>query len=336
MKDSGIGVMEDVSSHCRSEQLQSLGMTDTSMQRTILTLLRAARPQYLAASVAPVLVGSALGFSTAGGLHALLFVLALLAMMALHAGANVTNDYFDHTTENDWINKNPTPFSGGSRFIQREILSPQATLWTGLAYLGIGCGIGLLIVWLTRSSFVLGIGLAGAFGAFFYTAWPLRLGYRGVGEIIIGILFGILPVYGSYYLQSRAIDILPILPALIVAILIFLVILINEFPDLPADAQVHKNTLVVLLGVPRAAFVYRATLAVSYVLAGLMLLNDRTFYAGLLYLLTLPLAIFAMRSANSEDLVKPGLYRANQLTIVLHTVGSLSLAAGLLVPGWAG
>jgi 1,4-dihydroxy-2-naphthoate octaprenyltransferase len=296
------------------------------------TVLRASRPQYLAASVAPVLVGSALGFSTVAGFHVTLFVLATLAMMALHAGANVTNDYFDHLTQNDWVNTNPTPFSGGRRFIQQGILSPQATLLAGLGYLAIGCTIGLLIVWLTHSPLVLGIGVAGAFGAFFYTAWPLRLGYRGVGEVLIGILFGILPVYGSYYLQTQAINVLPILPAIIVAILIFLVILINEFPDLAADTQVRKKTLVVLLGVPRCAAIYRAAVIVSYVLAGLMLLNDRTFYAGLLYLLTLPLAIFAMRSANCEDLARPGRYRANQLTILLHTVGSLSLAAGLLVP----
>jgi 1,4-dihydroxy-2-naphthoate polyprenyltransferase len=307
-------------------------MTLCSVCVGFFTILRASRPQYLAASVAPVLVGSALGYSVAGGFDAVLFMLATLAIMALHAGANVTNDYFDHTTQNDWVNENPTPFSGGRRFIQQGILSPRATLFAGLGYLAIGCGIGLAIVWLTRSPLVLGIGVAGAFGAYFYTAWPLRLGYRGVGEVLIGILFGILPVYGSYYLQARAVDALPILPALIVAILIFLVILINEFPDLAADAHVRKRTLVVLLGVPRAAFIYRAALVASYVLAGLMLLNNRTFYAGVLYLLTLPLAIFAMRSANREDLVRPGLYRANQLTIVLHTVGGLSLAAGLLVP----
>lgn len=307
-------------------------MTAHSVYRTILTLLRASRPQFLAASAAPVLVGSALGYSAAGGFNALLFVLAMLAIMALHAGANVTNDYFDHLTQNDWVNENPTPFSGGRRFIQQGILSPRATLLAGLGYLAIGCAIGLLIVWLTRSPFVLGIGVAGAFGGFFYTAWPLRLGYRGVGEVLIGILFGVLPVYGSYYLQARTIDALPILPGLVVAILIFLVIFINEFPDLAADTYAHKKTLVVLLGVPRCVLIYRAAVIVSYILAGLMLRNDRTFYAGFLYLLTLPLAIFAMRSANREDLERRGQYRANQLTILLHTIGSLSLAAGLLVP----
>jgi len=300
------------------------------------TLLLAARPQYLGASVAPVLVGSALGYVATGSFSVGLFVLATLAIMALHAGANVVNDYFDHVSQNDWVNQNPTPFSGGSRFIQNGLLSPRATLLVGLAYLAIGSGIGLIIVFLTHSAFILGIGLAGVLGAFFYTARPIQLGYRGVGEIVIGFLFGILPVFGSYYLQSRSVDILPLLPALIVAILIFLVILINEFPDLAADRQVNKRTMIVAFGVPFSIGVYRATLACSYVIAALMLARWATFFGGTFYLLTLPLAIFAMRSANPQDLAKPGLYRANQLTILLHNVGSLALAAGLLLPALVG
>jgi 1,4-dihydroxy-2-naphthoate octaprenyltransferase len=297
-------------------------------------ILLASRPQYLGASVAPVLVGSALGYAVTGRFDVGLFLLAVLAMMALHAGANVVNDYFDSQSRNDWVNEHPTPFSGGRQFIQRGILSPKATLLIGLGYLAVGAGIGLVIVALSGSVFVLGIGLAGVLGAFFYTAGPFRLGYRGIGEIVIGALFGILPVYGSYFLQAQSINLLPLLPALIVAILIFLVILVNEFPDLPADRQVDKRTMIVVLGIPACVLIYRVTLAASYLLAGAMLLHGTTFFGGFFYLLTLPLAIFAMRSANSHDLATPGLYRANQLTILLHNVGSLTLAVGLLVPGF--
>jgi len=300
------------------------------------TLLMAARPQYLGASAAPVLVGSALGYAVSGSFSVGLFVLALLAIMALHAGANVINDYFDHLSRNDWVNDNPTPFSGGSRFIQNGLLSPKATLLAGLSYLAVGSGIGLVIVFLTQSAFVLGVGLAGVLGGFFYTAWPVRLGYRGIGEIVIGILFGVLPVYASYYLQARSVDVLPLFPSLIVAILIFLVILINEFPDLAADRQVRKRTMIVLLGVPPCVWIYRLTMAATYVLAALMLARQATFFGGVFYLLTIPLAIFAMRSANVQDVVRPGLYRANQLTILLHNVGSLALAGGLLVRGLMG
>ena len=296
-------------------------------------LLLASRPQYLGASVAPVLVGSTLGYAVTGDFSVGLFLLAALAIMALHAGANVVNDYFDHLSRNDWVNDNPTPFSGGRRFIQQGILSPKATLLAGLAYLALGSGIGLILVALTQSLFILGVGLLGVLGGFFYTAKPLQLGYRGVGEVMIAFLFGILPVYGSYFLQARSVDLLPVLPAVIVAILIFLVILINEFPDLAADSQVHKRTLVVLLGMSRSAWIYRAVLVASYFAAALMLAHRVTFLAGTFYLLTLPLAIFAMRGANSRDLAVRGQYGANRTTILLHTVGSLSLSAGLLAAG---
>ncbi|HSW00532.1 MAG TPA: 1,4-dihydroxy-2-naphthoate octaprenyltransferase [Sedimentisphaerales bacterium] len=299
-------------------------------------ILLASRPQYLGASAAPVLVGSALGYAATGDFNVGLFLLAVISIMALHAGANVVNDYFDHLSRNDWVNEHPTPFSGGRQYIQRGILSPKATLLAGLGYLAFGCAIGLIIVALTQSLFVLGIGLVGVLGAFFYTAGPLQLGYRGVGEIMIGLLFGILPVFGSYYLQAQSIDWLPLLPAVIVAILIFLVILINEFPDLPADSQVGKRTMVVALGIPACVVIYRWSLIATYVAATLMLVRNVTFFAGLFYLLTLPFAIFAMRAANPADLVKPGLYRANQLTILLHNVGSLTLAGGLLIPGLVG
>jgi 1,4-dihydroxy-2-naphthoate octaprenyltransferase len=204
-----------------------------------------------------VLVGSALGYAASGSFSVGLFVLAGLAIMALHAGANVINDYFDHLSRNDWVNENPTPFSGGSRFIQKGLLSPRATLLAGLAYLAIGSGIGLLIVLLTRSLFILGIGVVGVLGGFFYTAGPVRLGYRGIGEVVIGFLFGILPVYGSYYLQARSIDLLPLLPALIVAVLIFLVILINEFPDLAADVTVRIKALLLIITAFLTADEYR-------------------------------------------------------------------------------
>ena len=307
-------------------------MRTASLPTGLGLILLASRPQYLGASAAPVLVGSALGYAVAGTFKWALFVLALLAIMALHGAANIINDYFDHLSRNDWLNENPTPFSGGRRFIQDGILSPKATLLAGLGYLAVGCGIGLLIVFLTRSPVILGIGLLGALGGFFYTARPVQYGYRGVGEIAIGLLFGVLPVYGSYYLQAQSLGALPLLPALIVAILIFLVILINEVPDLPADSAVHKRTLVVLLGVPACIWVYRAALTATYAMAAAMLLHRTTLPAGVLYLLTLPLAVFAMRLANAKEVTEPGQYRANQTTILLHNLGAVALAAGLALP----
>jgi len=300
----------------------------------LFILFLASRPKFLVASAAPVLVGSALAFATAGTFSLHLFILALLAIMALHSGANLANDYFDHTSRNDWLNKNPTPFSGGSRYIQQGILSPKAILLIALLALTAGSAIGAVIVLLTRSIFILILGLIGLLGGFFYTASPVRLGYRSVGEPVIALLFGLLPVYGSYYLQTQIIDITPVIPAVIVGILIFLVILINEFPDVAADAAVNKRTLVVRFGISASVWIYRIALVTSFLVAAVATLIYRPFvFAGLFYLLTLPIAIVAIKTANKKDLFKPGQYRASQLTVFLHILGSLALTVGFIIFG---
>ncbi len=298
----------------------------------LLILFLASRPNFLLASASPVLVGSALGYATVGTFNFTLFILALFAIMLLHAGANIANDYFDHTSRNDWLNQNPTPFSGGRRFIQQGVLSPKATLLTSLVTLTFGSILGLIIVLLTKSLFILTLGIVGLLGGFFYTAPPLRIGYRGIGEFVIAILFGILPVYGSYYLQTGLIDTTPIIPAAIVAILIFLVILINEFHDLAADAAVNKKTLVVSLGVTTSAWIYRTAIITSYIIAIIAIIAYRpTFFAALLYLLTLPIAVAAVKFANKTELTTPQKFRTSQTTILLHAVGSLTLTVGFII-----
>ena len=296
-------------------------------------LFLASRPKFLIASVAPVLVGSAAGYATAGVFQPNLFILALLAIMALHAGANMANDYFDHLSGNDWVNRNPTPFSGGSRYIQQGILSPKAVLLAALVCLSFGSAIGIVIVLVTESIFILILGLIGLFGGFFYTAPPIQLGYRSTGELVIAMLFGLFPVYGSYYLQTSSFDTILLLPGCIVGILIFLVILANEFPDSKADAAVNKRTLVVRFGIASSVWIYRIALFASFIAAAVMLVYRPFFWGGLFYLFTLPVMIIAIRSANKNDLARPGQYRASQVTVLLHFVGSMALTAGFVIFG---
>jgi len=307
-------------------------MKTNTKQSKIVTILFATQPKFLTASVSPVLVGTALGVAVVGSFQPLLFILALLAIAALHIGSNMNNDYFDHLSANDWLNKNPTPFSGGSRFIQKGSLTPKEMLITALIFLVIGSVIGIIIVLLTKSIFILILGLAGLLGGFFYTASPLRLGYRRIGELNIALLFGFLPVYGAYYLQTQTIDSFVLLPAAIVAILIFLVILINEFPDLPADAAVNKRTWPVCFGITASIWIYRVTLLTAYLLAAIALfLNRLFFFSGLLFMLTLPLACMTLRFINKKNLTKTKEYRANQLTVLLHLIGSIALTAGFII-----
>ena len=302
-----------------------------------MILFLATRPKFLVAGAAPVIVGSCLGYATLGSFNVLLFLLALFSIVLLQAGANMANDYFDHASGNDWANKNVTPFSGGSRFIQQGLLTPKAMLLAALAALAFGCAIGVVILILTQSVFILVLGLIGVLGGFFYTAKPIQLGYRAVGEFVIFLLFGLFPVYGAYYLQTQRIDAVALVPGILVGILIYLIILVNEFPDVTADAAVNKKTLIVVFGVSASAWVYRIALIASFVIAiATAALYPPMFYAGLLYLLTLPAAVAVLKAVNKEDLAKPGQYKASQITVLIHTIGSVTLAVGFVVSGLTG
>jgi 1,4-dihydroxy-2-naphthoate polyprenyltransferase len=299
------------------------------------TFILASRPQFLTASISPVLVGSSLGFAIAGTFNWPLFLLALFGMMALHAGANIANDYFDSLSGNDWANKNVTPFSGGRQFIQQNILSPKITLAAALFCLALGATLGLAILYLTHSLFILILGLVGLLGGFFYTAPPVKLGYRGVGEIAIAFLFGILPVYGSYYLQTGLIDIIPLPAACVVGILIFLIIFVNEFPDLPADATVNKKTLIVLFGVPVSVWIYRiAVISIFPIMfTGAFVSKLMLWPVGLYFLFGLPVSIAAINFVNVHDVSTPGptQHRACAITIILHLIGTIALAIGFII-----
>jgi 1,4-dihydroxy-2-naphthoate octaprenyltransferase len=124
------------------------------------------------------------------------------------------------------------------------------------------------------------------------------------------------------------------MPACLIGILIFLVILVNELPDVAADAAVNKRTLVVVFGVPACIWIYRIALITSYIIAAIAgLIYRRMFFSGLFYLFTLPITVAAMKSANQEELTAPGRYRANKLTILLHSIGAVVVTAGFVVYG---
>jgi len=308
---------------------------NTKLQISRLAVwLRQLRAPFFTASIIPVLIGTSFAYATAGVFNVGLFVLTLAAIVFIHAGANMANDYFDHLSGNDWVNKNPTPFSGGSQLIQQGLISPKAGFIAALIAFAAGAGLGTAIVIITRSVFLLVLGLIGLLGGYFYSAAPVKLGYRGVGELVIAMLFGILPVYGTYYVQNPVFDVNVLLPGLITAALIFLVILANEFPDAEADKAVNKRTLVVLFGLDNCARIYCFVLVGSYVLAAAAaLLIEQMICAALLYVVTLPLAAFALIFLKNDVLKQSGKYRLNKMTILLHLFGGLMLAVGLVVFG---
>ncbi|MBN1787039.1 MAG: 1,4-dihydroxy-2-naphthoate octaprenyltransferase [Sedimentisphaerales bacterium] len=301
-----------------------------NLRRKFTSWLKELRAPFCTASILPVLIGTAIAYKHTGNFDLALAILALLATVSIHLGANVANDYFDHISGNDKINTNTTLFSGGSRVIQENLLSPKEVLTGSITLLAIGAILGILILIKTQSLFVLLLGLTGILGGFFYTAPPLKLGYRTAGELTIGFLFGILPVYGAYYIQTGIINLAPLLPAIIIAVLIFLVIFANEFPDFEADKAVNKRTLVVILGIKKASILYKVILLIPCVLTFIYFVINVYALISAIFLIPI-IGIISFKKANPEKLAQKGYYELSRATIILHTIGGISLIAVTLL-----
>jgi len=294
------------------------------------------RAPFFTADLTPVLLGAAIAWARVGTFNPWYFLLTLVGAICLNAGTNMTNDYFDHVWGSDEINTEfANPFTGGSRLIQMGLVKPKTFLWQGIGFFVIGSLIGLALM-LTRGPLVLWLGIVGVFSGYFYTAPPFRLAGTGLGELLIGLNFGPLMVLGSYYTQTRAFSWEPVIGSLPVALLIALVVWINQFQDMRADAAVGKAHWVVRLGRKRAAAAYGLMLAATYLsLAAGVILGVVTPFA-LLGLLTAPLAIKAYRVARVHYDHPQKLVPANAATIQIHLLTGLLMTLGYVIQGIVG
>ncbi len=292
-----------------------------------------ARLPFVTATIVPVVLGASVAWYQLHSFNWFFFILALVGGLFIHAGLNIANDYYDHTSGVDELNKIKTPFSGGSRMIQKKLLTPREVLIESLICFGIGGAIGLYLNWMLPGNTLLWIGVVGIFLAFFYTASPLRIGYTGFGELITAIGFGPVMVLGSYFTQAAKLDGLALFASVPVAIMVALILYINEFPDFDADKAGHKRTLVVILGKRRAVKLYFFLLGLTYVwvLVGIVL---RYFpLASLTVLLTLPLCWKAMSIAGRHYNNIKELIPANAMTIGLHlAIGMLLSLSYIIAP----
>jgi len=293
------------------------------------------RAPFFTATLVPVLLGTALAWARTGLFDLWHFLLVLVGAICLHAGTNMSNDYFDHLWGSDEVNTEfANPFTGGSRLIQMGLVEPRRILWEAVGFFVAGGLIGLFLAF-TRSWSVLWLGAVGVFCGYFYTAPPFRLARTGLGELVVGLCFGPLMALGAYVVQARALDWEPVVAALPVMLLITLVLWINQFQDAPADASVGKNHLVVRMGRRRAATVYGLLLAATYLSLPVGVLWGKVTPFALLGLATAPQALQAYRVARVHYDHPRELVPANATTVRIHLWTGLLVALGYVVQGVA-
>jgi 1,4-dihydroxy-2-naphthoate octaprenyltransferase len=223
--------------------------------------LRATRLPFLSATLIPVLLGIAIAASD-GYFDLWAALLTVVGASCVHLGLNVANDVFDTTGGADEVNVNPTQYSGGSRVIQYGLLTLRQMATMSAAFYLASALIGLYLLATRFSVPLLVIGVVGLIVSIGYTAPPLKLVYRGLGEFAVALGFGPMMLLGAYVVQSEGpISVSAVVASLPVAILVALILYVNEVPDRRGDAIAGKRTLPVRL--PREIVVN------SYLLAAL-------------------------------------------------------------------
>ncbi len=292
----------------------------------------AIRAPFLTASLGSVILGAALAWYSQVKLNLFHLGLAVLGTLTAHVGTNMINDFFDHKSGNDDQNKYFNAFSGGSRMIQDGIFAPEKVMVAAYTAFLITIGIGLYLNFQLAGNTLLWIGLAGILLGYFYSAPPLRLGHRGIGELAVGLGFGMLITVGIFYVLTEKLTALPFLASGPAVILVFLILFINEFQDYLADKQVAKKTLVVRFqNKKRAIRLYQLLLGLAFLwVIPFVILQFFPVWTLLVFIL-IPLVIKAITLSNKEYPKIYELLPVNGLTIGIHFFTCVLLALGFLM-----
>ncbi|MCB1910051.1 MAG: prenyltransferase [Rhodocyclaceae bacterium] len=294
----------------------------------------ATRPAFLTITLVGCLIGLATAHRAGVRLDPLTAALTILLALLVHAGANVVNDVCDADNGSDDANLSRLyPFTGGSRMIQNGVLGRDQAARFGGALLLAVIPAGLWLVWHSGAG-LLAIGAAGLVVAWTYSAPPLRLMSRGLGELAI-VAGWLLVVVGADYVQRGGFAGLPTVAGLSFAMLVAALLYINQFPDHDADAAAGKRTLVVRLGTGNARWGYLLLVLAAYgwliLQVGRGALPQASAAAAFTALLSLPAGRTLLSHADTPAELVPAI---RQTILAAHIHGLL--LAGTIAFGHAG
>jgi len=260
----------------------------------VIAFIRLGRPHFLFGGLLLHGLGVAMALYTGASLNLPALLWGQATISAIQLMTHYSNDFFDLAA--DRANQTPTHWSGGSRVLVEERLRPAVALAAavGLAIAALGAALGLvLVVHSGRLTLpLLALALLLAWG---YSAPPVQLHSRGLGELTVALVSpGLVPLVG-FYLQTGRFEPLPFLAVLPLSCLQFAMLLAIEFPDAAGDAAVGKRTLVVRLGKARAARLHAGVLAASYAALPLLVVLGLAPAAAVAAGLSAPLAAWQGR-----------------------------------------
>jgi 1,4-dihydroxy-2-naphthoate octaprenyltransferase len=201
----------------------------------------ASRPRTLSAAAAPVLVGTGLAIGH-DGFRPGPALAALVGALLIQIGTNLANDYYDHLRGGDSSDR-----VGPLRVTQAGILPPAAVRNGAFLVLGLALLLGLYLVKVGGPPVIV-IGLASLTCAVAYTGGPFPLAYHGLGDLFVFVFFGLVAVWGTFWVQTLTSGPEVLLAGAGIGALTTAILVVNNLRDMKTDARAGKRTLAVRIG----------------------------------------------------------------------------------------
>ena len=282
--------------------------------------VQAARFRTLPAAIVPVFVGSAAAFyDRAFDWRA--FLLALAGALAIQVGANFANDASDAARGAD-----PGDRVGPRRMVASGVISARR-MWIATAVaimLAVAAGIGLTFL---AGPVVILIGVASIVAMLGYVGGPIPYGYRGLGELVVFLFFGLVATGGSRLVHDGSVPGWVWLAGVPIGMLAAAILVANNLRDISTDSRVGKRTLAVLLGRPRAAHLYAGLTWGAIAVTMLLAVSRVVPFPTLAVVLAVPMVPRLNQIANNEE--GSGLIPLLAGTARLHLVLGVLLSAGI-------
>lgn len=275
--------------------------------------IEATRPKTLAASVVPVLIGTALAYHN-GKFGLDLFLVTLLCSILIQIITNFANEVYDFKkgADKDRI--------GPKRQVASGIISVKLMMNVSIIISILTFILGLYLVF--NSSFIiLIVGILSLIFSFLYTGGPYPLAYNALGDLFVFVFFGIIAVNGTYYVQTGEFSIFSFMVSIPPGLLSANILNVNNIRDIDTDYKVGKITLSYKIGKRNSIFLFQFSTLISYiVLIPIFLFTDN--YWTLLPLLSLPLSIILMIEITKKT--------KNELNSILAQTAGLLFFYGIL------
>jgi 1,4-dihydroxy-2-naphthoate octaprenyltransferase len=298
----------------------------TGLKLFLLTIRSYAFP----ATVIPVIYGTIIAglFNPGIKINFFLFFLTMVGALAIHVVSNVVNDIYDFKKGIDREDPEIGIPHGGSMVLSKGWVSMNSMVMITVISLLLAVGIGLYI-WTQCGNWILYLMIFGGLLAVYYTAKPLSLKYKALGDIMVFIGFGVGVTLGSYIVQTKEFSWMPVVLSVPVGLLIIAILHSNNIRDLYFDKTFGIKTLPILVGEKLSKYIYDILIIGAYLSVIIFVALGFLPWLALLNLLTLPTAIKLVRML--KDIPRASIERFNMGTQHNLLTAKFNMQFGLLL-----